>query len=151
MEEPNSDFLNKANIFWKLATSDNCSEIKKKVRYPVLMDGMGIDSDEKLQSRCNAIYTSAKYLRDKSGTSANAPSFILHKSGWLKPEMLAGHPLLKIHVGNDTRFFLLEVISGRSKVHLISFVFRRDYEDSNGKWDIIMMEDYSLTESMKRK
>ncbi len=146
------DFLDKANIFWMDAVSNNCIKAKDMVRYPVLMDGISVDSEEKLFRRCNAISTSAKYLEKKTGVPvAEGPSFTIHEKGWLKQEVLAGHPLLKAHTGNDVSFFLLEVITKNAENQPITFIFRRDYEDKNGSWDIIMLEDYSLTSMMNKK
>ena len=109
-KEARTDFLNRAYLFWEYAVSNDCDKLKDMVRYPVLMDGMSIDNDEKLQSRCNAIYTSARYRKEKKGISPVSNPFTIHESGWLKQEVLAGHPLLKVHTGNDTSFFLLAVI-----------------------------------------
>jgi hypothetical protein len=138
------DFLDKANLFWENAVSNNCGKLEEMVRYPVLMDNKSIDNTEELNSRCNALHTSAKYYKEKKGiATANSP-LELHESGWLKKEVLEGNPLLKVHVGNDTRFFLLEVSSAYFKEQPATFIFRRDYKDNNGDWKIIMFEPYSL-------
>lgn len=150
-KQASADFLERANIFWMHAISKNCSELGEMVRYPVLMDGMSIDDEIKLKGRCNAIYTSAKYLKDKKGISPENITFSIHESGWLKKELIESHPLLRTHIGNDVSFFLLEVVSSSFGDKPITFIFRRDYKDSDGGWDIIMLEDYSLTEMIKKK
>jgi hypothetical protein len=121
------------------------------VDYPVLMDGMSIDNKEKLYGRCNAVCISTKYLNKKKSVPPDNSTFTIHESGWLKPEVIESHPILKTHTGNDVSFFLLEVVSNSSEGHPITFIFRRDYEDIDGNWDIIMLEDYSLTEMTKKK
>lgn len=152
VNQPDSDFLERANIFWDDAVSNKCSKAKNMVRYPVLMDGISISDEEKLFDRCDAISTSVKFLENKMGVSSDDRSgFIIHESGWLKEEILAGHPLLKTHTGNDVSFFLLEVVSNESVEQPVTFIFRRDYEDKNGDWDIVMLEDYSLTKMMRNK
>lgn len=150
-KQSSSDFLERANIFWKHAISNNCIELVEMVRYPILMDGMSIDDEIKLMGQCNAIYTSAKYLKDKKGISPDNLTFDVNVSGWLKKEIIESHSLLKIHIGNDVSFFLLEVISSSYGNKPITFIFRRDYNDKDGGWDIIMLEDYSLTEILKKR
>lgn len=150
-KEAHTEFLERVTIFWEYAISSNCSQLHEMVRYPVLMDGMSIDNKEELNSRCEAIVTSAKYLKKNNSISEGNSTFTIHESGWLKKEIIAGHPLLKNHIGSDVSFFLLEVVSNYTDGQPLTFIFRRDYEDSNGGWDIIMFDDYSLTELMKKK
>ena len=120
------------------------------VRYPVLMDNKSIDNAEELNGRCNALYTSARYFKEKKGIKTADAPLEIHESGWLKKTILERHPLLKTHVGNDTSFFLLEVTSAYFKGQSATFMFRRDYEDKNGNWKIIMFEPYSLTAMMEK-
>ena len=148
------DFLERANEFYRAAVLGKCRELEKMVRYPVLMDGRGTNSYLELEQRCRALALSADVLAKNVAIDKKDLAFKYYKSGWLKSEVLAGHPLLKIHTDpkSEVSLFLLEVTSNQDVEENmpVTFIFRHDYSDQNSDWDIIMFEDYSLSDLLNR-
>ena len=149
------DFLKRANIFYQTAISDDCRGLEKLVRYPILMDGMFVDGYLELEQRCQALSLSAEFLAKRLGTSKQGLAFKIYESGWMNAEFLKKDSFFKIHTdsNSDISFFLLEVILKQNFENNgpLSIIYRRDYDDEDGDWEIIMFEDYSLSDLLNRE
>lgn len=149
------DFLERANKFYQAALFGNCRESETMVRYPVLMDGRGIRNYPELERRCSALRLSATVLAKNVGRDIKDLALKHYRSGWMKIEVLQGHPLLGTHAepNSEVSLFLLEVTSNQDidEKAPLTLVFRHEYGDEDDGWAIIMFEDYSLSDLLNRE